>query len=82
MLYSFGILIHTDDGCVYIPFSPVSSFLRYVASIPLMFFPWVDMNGVSMNTGFDDCLLKDICGNYTGPAPASCKNMPTPPKGC
>lgn len=54
----------------------------YVDSQDVMGFPSVNLNGGFMGNGYDDCLLKALCGNYTGPVPASCKNIPPSPKGC
>jgi hypothetical protein len=36
-----------------------------------MGFPSVNLNGGFMGNGYDDCLLKALCGNYTGSVPAS-----------
>jgi hypothetical protein len=54
----------------------------YVNSAQVLGYPSVTLNGKAMGNGYDDCLLKAICGNYTGPTPKSCNNIPTPPKGC
>ena len=55
----------------------------YIASLPLKYYPWVEVNNEEIKDGYDTCLLHSICGNYTSlPKPKSCTDMPKPPVGC
>ena len=53
---------------------------KYVKSVPLKFFPWVELDSKLMGDRCDTCLESWVCGNYTGSKPASCPAEPA--KGC
>ena len=64
----------------------VRSINAFTTRVPHEFFPWITVgpnpSKGAMMTGYDDCLLKAVCGNYTGSPPENCVHQPPSPKGC
>jgi|Transcript_43859 hypothetical protein len=91
---AFGAVTHTkveqcasggiaSGGSLHSAWSSINAF---TTRVPHEFFPWITVgpnpSKGAMMTGYDDCLLKAVCGNYTGSPPENCVHQPPSPKGC